>query len=84
MSLEACSPLREPSPEIIGLLSDLLEKAKRGELHSVAFAFVGMDREIGSGWSTPFGEPFPLVGAVHVLDTEVMRTRIELPERDVR
>lgn len=51
------------SPDLVPLLEDLLERARAGEISSVAAAYVYRDGSIGKSWSTPpcFGT---LLGAV--------------------
>jgi hypothetical protein len=41
------------SPDLIETIEQLLEKAKAGEISSVAVAFVYRDGTIGRDWSTP-------------------------------
>lgn len=36
---------------MIGLLDDMLERARDGEIISLAFAYVTDDGDVGSGWS---------------------------------
>lgn len=64
------------SPDLIMTIEELLEKARAGELSSVAVAYVYRDGTIGRGWSTPpcFGA---LLGAVSRLQHRMNVTKDE-------
>ena len=65
------------SPDLIETLEAVLEKARAGELSSVAVAYVYRDGTIGRGWSTPpcYGT---LVGAVSGLQHRMNVTKDEV------
>lgn len=41
----------EPDEEVIAVLEDLLERAKMGEISSIAYAYLLPEHAIGTGWA---------------------------------
>jgi hypothetical protein len=59
-------PLRDGQP-VVDEIKDLLEKAERGELTSIAFAYTTPTGSYGTGWNGQPGTPGPLMAAVVAL-----------------
>ncbi len=58
----------EPVPQVVGVLEDLLERAKRGEVRGVAFAILLANRYIATEWEPAEMDSADLVYALWVLD----------------
>lgn len=73
---ERAAPVREPNPEAIKMLEELLEAAKSGELQSFAFAGIH-HREgqefTGKGWTLGrwARNPILLIGALELVKSRV-------------
>lgn len=57
--------VREPDPEIVALAEELLEKAKDGRLHGLAFVTV-IDDHVGTGWAGAACRHLMLAGATRL------------------
>jgi hypothetical protein len=57
----------EPSREIVETLSDLLERAKRGEISAIAYATIAPSGSCGTGWDGIQGTRNPLSSVIMML-----------------
>lgn len=66
-TFEVVSGGHGPLPELVETLEGLLEDARAGRLHGLAYCTVREGGEIGTGWDGGHGTRFPLGAAVSIL-----------------
>ncbi len=58
----------KPDEEIIATIETLLERAKSGDLSSIAYATTSVDGKKGTGWTGIAGTRDPLAAAISMLN----------------
>lgn len=61
------APAPEPDPQLIADMSDLLDRAKKGELTSFAYAATTREGAISTGWNGGGHDRIALCAAVSML-----------------
>lgn len=66
MNIKAVT-INQPDAELVQMLEDLTNRAKSGEIKSVAFAVTKNDQSIETGWEGGKFTRLPLASAIYML-----------------
>lgn len=70
-------PLKyHPDPQLLEVTEALLEKVRRGEVRSIAYATVNDDDSVTTAMS-PNGDPFKMLGALERLKLRYYQLHVE-------